>query len=260
MLDRIQLWLGGAPAEEPPTARWEAIERDLPCLDCLPAEARPRLRRMARDFIAQKQFYGAHGFALDDDILLSIALQACLPVLNLGLERYRHWIGIVVYDGDFVVEREVVDEDGIVHSGPDILQGEAWHGGPVILAWDAAAPPGCNVVIHEFAHSLDMANGEADGFPPLRAGMSRDAWSNAFSRAYDDLCRRVDHDLDTALDPYASEHPAEFFAVASEAFFETPLDLREAYPAVYAQLAAFYGLDTAAGEAALPRADPHPAP
>ena len=249
MLDRIQLWLGGAPAEEPPTARWEAIERDLPCLDCLPAEARPRLRRMARDFIAQKQFYGAHGFALDDDILLSIALQACLPVLNLGLERYRHWIGIVVYDGDFVVEREVVDEDGIVHSGPDILQGEAWHGGPVILAWDAAAPPGCNVVIHEFAHTLDMANGEADGFPPLRAGMSRAAWAQAFNTAYTDLCHRVDHDLETVLDPYASEHPAEFFAVASEAFFETPLDLRDGYPAVYAQLATLYGLDPAAGEA-----------
>ncbi len=255
LLARLQRWLSGTPAHTPqdlPDATWKRVEQALPFLDFLPAEARPRLRTMALAFLAQKEFHGADEFELSDEILLSIALQACLPVLNLGLSHYRDWVGVVVYPGDFLVEREVRDDAGVVHATAETHLGEAWQGGPVIISWQPQhAGAGTNVVIHEFAHALDMSNGAADGFPPLRASMSREQWARVFSAAYASLCRHVDRGLPTMLDPYASTHPAEFFAVASEAFFETPLSLRASYPEVYAQMALLYEVDTAQGAAAL---------
>ena len=145
---------------------------------------------------------------------------------------------------EFVPRHQYVDESGVVHQGDQSYAGEAWLQGPVILSWaDIAAseyPDGVNVVIHEFAHKLDMLNGQANGFPPLHRGMSREAWSQIFSSAYEDFCARVDHDEDTVIDPYASESPGEFFAVLSEVFFELPEVVQDEYPQVYEQLAQFY--------------------
>lgn len=240
-----------------PDQLWRRVERRLPFLDYLPAEARPRLREMARAFLAEKEFHGARGLELDDEMMLAIALQACLPVLNIGLEAYRGWVGVVVYPGDFVIPRQVMDEDGVVHEYDEAALGEAWEGGPVLVAWfdePDDAPEGVNVVIHEFAHKLDMENGEVDGLPPLPPELSRAAWAEAFNEAYERFCRQVDAEQETVLDPYAAEHPGEFFAVAAEAFFETPLHLQADFPAVYAQLRAYFRLDPAAGErAASPR-------
>ncbi|MBS0354084.1 MAG: zinc-dependent peptidase [Proteobacteria bacterium] len=234
-------------------AQWERIEQTLPFLDFLPAPDRPRLRRLALEFLADKQIHGAEGMNVTDDMLLSIALQACLPILHIGLDAYADWVGIVVYPGDFVIPRSVVDEDGIVHEYDDEVLGEAWEGGPVLLSWfdSEAQPAGINVVIHEFAHKLDMGNGEVDGYPALPVGMSATNWAAAFQPAFDDFCRRVDGGEDTLLDPYGTEHPAEFFAVMSEAFFETPGLLKSEYPAVYTQLSMFYRQDPAAREAPL---------
>jgi len=135
----------------------------------------------------------------------------------------------------------------VVHHSRDILAGESWHGGPLVLSLaDVAASgqgEGVNVVLHEFAHKLDMLNGDANGFPPLHRGMDAAAWSNVFSAAYEDLCRRVDDGEDTPIDPYATTDPGEFFAVLSEAFFETPNSLFAEYPAVYAQMRQFYRQD-----------------
>ena len=105
-------------------------------------------------------------------MLLEIALQACVPVLNLGLDWYDDWVGVVVYPGDFVVPRRVTDDAGVVHEYEDTLVGEAWEGGPVLLSWqpESLAADGINVVIHEFAHKLDMRNGEPDGLRPRRSG------------------------------------------------------------------------------------------
>src|SRR5690606_37859499 len=146
---------------------WQRVERRLPFLDFLPAADRQRLRDMAIEFLRNKQFHGAHGFAVTDEIMLGIALQACLPVLNIGLQAYRGWVGIVVYPGDFVIPRQVMDEDGVMHEYDDEVLGEAWEGGPVLVSWfdEDEAPEGVNVVIHEFAHKLDMENGGVDGFP-----------------------------------------------------------------------------------------------
>jgi Mlc titration factor MtfA (ptsG expression regulator) len=233
-----------------PEELWAQVEARLPFLAWLPIEARSRLRALCKDFLAEKEFYGAHGLLLNDEIMLTIAMQACLPILNhRGLPAYHGWVGIVVYPGGFIAPQQIMDETGVVHEYEDILLGEAREDGPVLLAWfDNGPPSGVNIVIHEFVHKLDMAGGDADGCPTLPPGMSRHAWTEAFTAAYERLCKLEDAGTETILDPYATTDPGEFFAVASEAFFESPMSLRADFPAVYAQLSAFYGLDTAAGE------------
>jgi MtfA peptidase len=205
-----------------------------------------KLRELVLLFLAEKQFAGAHGIQVTDEMRVAIAAQACLPILELGLDWYAGWTGIVVYPGDFRVRRSEVDEDGVVHEWDDELAGEAMPGGPVVISWDAAAyDPHINVVIHEFAHKLDMINGAADGMPPLHPGMDARAWQSAFDEAYEGFCDMVERAKDTWLDPYAAEHPAEFFAVVSEAFFEQAAETRRRYPAVYEQLRLFYRQDPA---------------
>jgi Mlc titration factor MtfA (ptsG expression regulator) len=208
---------------------------------------KPKLRELVLLFLAEKEFAGAHGLELTDEMRVSIAAQACVPILGLGLDWYHCWRGIVVYPGDFRVNRTEVDEDGVVHEWDDELAGEAMPGGPVVLSWDALArDPEINVVIHEFAHKLDMLNGTADGVPPLHAGMDRAAWIRAFEDGYEGFCDALERGKDTWLDPYAAEHPSEFFAVISEAFFREPGETRRRYPDVYDQLRLFYRQDPAA--------------
>lgn len=205
-----------------------------------------KLKQLALLFLAEKEFSGAHGLEVTDAMRVAIAAQACLPILELGLDWYAGWRGIVVYPGDFRVRRKDVDEAGVVHEWDDDLAGEAMPGGPVVISWDAAAhDPYINVVIHEFAHKLDMVNGAADGLPPLHAGMDARLWAAAFKEAYDGFCDALERGQDTWLDPYAAEHPSEFFAVISEAFFEHPAQTRRHYPAVYEQLKLFYRQDPA---------------
>ena len=203
-----------------------------------------KLRALSLLFLAEKEFAGAHGLEVNEVMRVCIAAQACLPILELGLDWYAGFTGIVVYPGDFRVRRAETDETGVVHEWEDELAGEAMPGGPVVLSWDATAhDPAMNVVIHEFAHKLDMLNGDADGLPPLHAGMDRAAWRRAFSAAYEGFCDALERGRDTWLDPYAAEHPSEFFAVMSEAFFEDPREMRRRYPDVFDQLKLFYRQD-----------------
>ena len=126
----------------------------------------PKLRELALLFLAEKQLIGAHGLEVTDAMRVSIAAQACLPILELGLDWYAGFSGIVIYPGDFRVQRKEIDEDGVVHEWDDELAGEAMPGGPVVLSWDAMTnDPAMNVVIHEVAHKLDMLSGAADGVP-----------------------------------------------------------------------------------------------
>lgn len=226
--------------------QWRRVEASLPCLARLQADERRRLRALALELLIDKQMSGAQGLELQPDMQLSIALQACLPILNLGLDWYRGWHGIVVYPGDFIAPRRIMDAAGVVHEFNDTLLGEAWQNGPVLLAWFDKAEAReeyhikHNVVIHEFAHKLDMKNGVADGYPPLHGQMTPTAWRDALLPAYEDFCQRAQRDETGPLDPYAATSPAEFFAVMSEAFFCQPQHLHAAYPAVYTQLALFY--------------------
>lgn len=213
----------------------------------LPDADLARLRQLVILFLHEKAIHGAGGLVIRDEIRMAIAAQACILILNLDSACYRGWSEVIVYPGQFVAQYEYMDENGVVHHVREPMTGESWLRGPVILSWEdaqaAGRHAGYNVVIHEFAHKLDMLNGDANGFPPLHAGMSREAWSLAFSAAYEDFCRRVDHGERTGIDPYAANDPAEFFAVTSEAFFEIPQTLQASYAEVYRQLALFYRQD-----------------
>jgi len=225
-------------------ALWRGAVDGLAFIHRLPPAKVDSLRRLCLLFLAEKQFAGTHGLEVSDVMRVSIAAQACLPVLELGLDWYAGFTGVVVYPGDFRVRRIETDEHGVVHEWDDELAGEAMPGGPVVLSWDATAnDPQINVVIHEFAHKLDMLSGGADGLPPLHVGMSREAWIAAFKEAYEGFCDAVERGKETWLDPYAAEHPSEFFAVISEAFFKDAAETRRRYPEVFAQLRLFYKQD-----------------
>lgn len=226
------------------SADFEAVLASLPILQRLDASERARLREAASLFIHDKSFSAAGGADVDGAIQIAIALQACLLTLNLGENSYRGWSEIILYPDAFLRPQEEMDAAGVVHYSRDILAGESWHGGPLVLSiadvQNSGRADGVNVVLHEFAHKLDMLNGDANGFPPLHRGMDAAAWARDFSAAYADLCYRVDTGENTAIDPYATTDPAEFFAVLTEVFFETPALLNAEYPAVYRQLQQFY--------------------
>lgn len=239
-------WRRGRAAQRSPVsaAEWSAVIQRFSFLRALNADEQSRLRDLVAAFLNEKSLQGAGGLAISRDIELVIAAQACLLVLNLDLEYYDDWIEIIVYPDEFIVDHEYMDEDGVMHHVRAPLSGEAWEQGPVILSWvDAEAADsgdGYNVVMHEFAHKIDMRNGAADGFPPLHAGMDREAWTQTFTAAFEDFERRLEAREDTLIDEYAAEDPAEFFAVLSELFFERPDALQQDYPAVYEQLSQFY--------------------
>ncbi len=227
---------------------WEQTVAELPLLHGLSGEELDRLRELTTLFRHEKEFIGRGGVELDEAMRLTISAQACLPILNLGLDWYEGWSSIIVYPDGFMTAHEQIDEAGVVHHVHDARVGEAWEDGPIVLSWRdiLEAGDGYNVVIHEFAHKLDLRNGEFNGFPPLHPDMDAKLWSRVFRKAYDDFCQRLDAGLETGFDPYAADSPGEFFAVISEAFFELPQPLRTRYPHVYGQLRAFYRQDPAA--------------
>ncbi len=228
---------------------WAAVWPGLPLLDGLSPEETRQLRDLAALFLRAKAIEPAAGLTLTDDMRLTVALQACLPILHLGLQWYSGWHSVVLYPSQFRPEHEWIDEHGIAWRDSEPLSGEAWERGPVILSWEdvtaGGVRDGFNLVIHELAHKLDMRSGAANGHPPLHADMSDRAWADALGMAYADLSRRIDHSEVTPIDAYAAESPAELFAVCTEAFFEVPHALRESYPATYEQLARFYRQDPA---------------
>ncbi len=227
-----------------PDLEWRVTVANLPLLEGLNTAELERLRDLATLFLHEKVLEPAGGLELTADMGPLIAAQACLPILHLGLDCYEGWSSVILYPEGFLTHHEYTDPNGLVHSVHRPLIGEAWERGPVILSWadiiDKLDEPGLNVVIHEMAHKLDMLTGEVNGLPPLHPGMKIEDWSRAFNAAYEQLCRDVDRGRPTALDPYAAESPGEFFAVISEAFFETPDQVAETWPAVYEQLSAFY--------------------
>jgi MtfA peptidase len=236
-------------------ALWERVAKRFGFVQALSPGEREKLHELAVLFLAEKQISAAGGLELNDEMRLGIAIQACILILNLGIDSYRDWVEIIVYPDEFMPRHEFRNEHGLIETDQHSYSGQAWLQGPVILSWAdveyAWLGDGANVVIHEFAHKLDMLNGTANGFPPLHAGMNARRWSQIFTQAYADFRRRVESGRPTEIDPYAAEAPAEFFAVCSEAFFETPEAVKESYPEVYQQLSLFYKQDPAARD--LPR-------
>jgi len=210
------------------------------------------LRRMTSLFLDRKEFDAQPGVRLTDDVVVAVAAQACLPVLRLGLERYDGFVGIVLHPDQVVARRSLVDDDGVVHEYDDVLSGEAVQGGPVMLSWrdvrgaGRSAAEAYNVVIHEFAHVLDMADGESNGVPRLPPELPRAEWQRVLQAEFEAFTKRVDGGAeDTALDPYGAEGVDEFFAVASEAFFVAPWAMKAQHPALYGVFVRFYRQDPA---------------
>lgn len=247
---------------DPPV--WRRLQDRLGYLRGLSPADCDRMRELIAEFLSRKTFTGTHGLVPDDEMRLTIAAQACLPVLRFGLNPYDDFVEIVVYPCAFAVRRRITDDDGLVHEFDDVLAGEAMDGGPVVLSWedvDDALDGAGNVVIHEFAHKLDLADGEADGCPPMPPHR-RPRWTDVLGRAYDDfvdaletLEARIPADVDPespqadawyaglALDPYAATDPAEFFAVATEAFFVDAERLRSAFPELFDAFVEYFGQD-----------------
>lgn len=246
MFDKIRNWrIQRIVARHPITDSlwWEALARCGPAKR-LGATDQAALRVLATLFLQSKSVEPVKGLTLDDADLVLLAAHACVPLLKLGMDWYDGWRSMIVYPDAFIPRRPKIDAAGVVHENSDLLAGEAWGRGPVILSWAnvmrIGTEPGRNVIIHEMAHKLDMLNGEANGFPPLHKRMDRGAWSRIFSNAWNRLKDEQAKGGALPLDPYALESPAEFFAVASERFFETPAILQEHLPDVYRQLEQFY--------------------
>jgi len=235
-----------------PDALWRDACATLPFLAMYGNEDLARLRDLVVLFLDAKSIVGAQGHDVTPLQRVIIAIQACVLVLNLDLALYDGFETIFVYPGEFVPGWEYEDEYGVVHRQEDALAGEAMHRGPVVLSWpDVAASADwdgaqMNLVIHEFAHKIDMQNGDANGCPPLPDAAARDEWLKVMRDAYEDFGARVDAGEDTAIDPYAVETPGEFFAVLSEVFFAEPDLLVDEYPDVYREFARFYRQDPGA--------------
>jgi len=227
--------------------QWTQAFSALPLLDRLSDPDKDRLRELAILFLHQKSFQGANGQRVTEDMTLLIALQACLPILNLGIAWYRNWATVIIYPAGFAPERTIVDEYGLAHHVKQPLSGEAWQRGPVVLSWEATEHAGerdgSNVVVHEFVHKLDMLNGNANGFPPLHAGMDPIGWTRVFTAAFDDFQQKSSHGIAAEINSYAATSPAEFIAVLSEVFFEMPEIVQHHYPEVYEKLKAFFMQD-----------------
>ena len=225
-------------------AEWDGAFSSLPLTVGYTIEEKHTLKNLAILFLHRKAFEGADGLVVTQAMTLIIALQACIPILKMRIDVYDGWVSIIVYPAGFSPQREVVDEFGVRHTVRSNLAGEAWLRGPVVLAWDetehAGVIDGHNLVIHEFAHKLDMQTGSANGFPPLHSDMSSTTWFDVFTRDFEDFqhyCKRSKH-ID--IDCYGATSPAEFFAVLSEVFFERPDVIKKHYADVYTQLTLYY--------------------
>jgi Mlc titration factor MtfA (ptsG expression regulator) len=246
MFDKIRNWRTRRIVAKHPIADslWRNALQRCPAARRLGASDQAALRVLATLFLESKSLEPTQGLELDNADRVLLATHACIPILKLGLDWYDGWHSVIVYPDAFIPRRQHMDAAGVVHQNNSLMAGEAWGRGPVILSWadvlSTGKKPGHNVVIHEMAHKLDLLNGDANGFPPLHRRMDRRAWPQVFSDAWNRLKEEQRNGVELPIDPYAMESPAEFFAVVSEQFFESPANLREHLPDVYRQLEQFY--------------------
>jgi Mlc titration factor MtfA (ptsG expression regulator) len=249
MLKIIRKWLDDRiiRRSDVTSSQWSEAFAALPLLRGYSAAELDRLRELAILFLHRKVFEGADKLVVTQPMALIVALQACIPILNLDLDCYDGWVSVIVYPAGFAPKRVVRDEFGVSHNVQSHLSGESWQRGPVVLAWDstehAGVIDGHNLVIHEFAHKLDMQTGSANGFPPLHANMSSVRWFEAFNAGFEDFKHKCSNGVHIGIDCYAATLPAEFFAVLSEVFFERPDLLQQHYSEIYEQLRQYYRQD-----------------
>ncbi|MBI4721251.1 MAG: zinc-dependent peptidase [Chitinivibrionia bacterium] len=227
------------------------VERNFPLFLRLPEADQRELLGHAQVFLAEKHFEGCGGLDITDEIKVTIAAQACLLLLHRETDYYPLLSSILVYPAEYTAEVAEQTPEGIVDEGFDERIGETWSQGSVVLSWndvqyDADEPrDGLNVTLHEFAHQIDEESGDADGTPVLEDRGRYETWARVMKEAYEQLRRDAQRKRPTVLDEYGAEDPAEFFAVATECFFEKPAELKRARPELYAELKGFYRQDPA---------------
>jgi Mlc titration factor MtfA (ptsG expression regulator) len=238
------------------------LERNVGQYRALDGPQRARLERLVRRFLHEKTFVGCGGLEITDEMRFTIAGQACLLLLGArGEAVYPTLNAVLVYPGAFLVPRRQVDAAGVVTEERQDLLGESWGDGRVILSWDHVRragmdePPSHNVVLHEFAHQLDSESGTTNGAPYLGSAERYRSWSAVLSRDFAALRHDAWFGHEGVLDPYGATNPAEFFAVATEAFFEQPHRLAARHPALYEEFLKYYRVDPRAWQAQ-PAAEP----
>ena len=230
---------------------WDSIvEHNVPLARGLSSDERERLLRLVQVFLTEKHFEGCGGLTLTEEMKVTIAAEACLLLLHLEGPCYPTLRTVLVYPHGFIPKRARSPGTGEVAPPPVRLIGESWGAGVVVISWDdtlaGARNPddGENVVLHEFAHQLDGEDGVTDGAPILPPSALR-TWGGVLSEEYERLRRDAEHGRPSALDEYGATNKAEFFAVATESFFEKPVQLEREHPELYGQLREFYGQDPA---------------
>lgn len=231
---------------------WRSIiAHAMPLYARMPENLRARLDGLVAQFVSEKEFVGCRGLEVTQDMRLAIAAQACLLVLNRAWSVYDPLYSVLIYPAQFIARHQHRDEAGVVHEREQVLSGQAWETHRIILSWEdvqasrVADNDGYNVVFHEFAHYLDAEAGEVDGAPLLGDAEHYERWADVMNAEFAQLRAAAARGEPTLLDPYGGENEGEFFAVATEVFFERAADLRREHPALYAELSRYYRLDPA---------------
>ena len=244
-------WRRQRIAGRPFPAAWrDIVRRRVPLASELPAAQQLRLKKHIQVLLADVPFIGCAGLQVNDEMRVTIAAQAAFLLLGRG-GSFSNLREVLVYPGHFVVPRSEMGAGGVVHEARDVLAGQSWQRGQIIVAWDAvldgAVDPhdGVNVVMHEFAHQLDQDTGAANGAPYVGRGALQQAWARVMNQEFGALLGRLARAEPGLIDPYAATSPAEFFAVTTELFFEKPAALAAERPELYEQLKRCYRLDPA---------------
>jgi hypothetical protein len=227
----------------------QILERNVPLYNRLPTGDKAELQRHILIFIAEKRFEGCGGLEITDEIKVIIAAQACMLLLHRKTDYYPHLSSILVYPHAFIAHRAQYLAPGVVAEGPQVLLGQSHHRGSVVLSWDdvkhasADIRDGHNLIFHEFAHQIDTSSGKGDSSSVLKNTSSYIAWARVLQKDYERLRREAEQNRPTFLDKYGATDPAEFFAVATEFFFEKPNQLKQIHPDLYNELKRFYQQD-----------------
>lgn len=228
------------------------LKQNVPLYETFPHEVQHILRKKITRLIGKTHFEGCGGLALTDEIVLTIAAQACILIVHQTGEPYPNLRSVLVYPSAFRSIQQEVGPGGVVHERDVVRLGESWRNGTVILAWDSVLRGACNrfdghnVTFHEFAHQLDQADGVTDGVPHLANRNAYQTWANVLQDDFEELVSKAERGKKTVMNHYGATNKAEFFAVATEAFFEKPRQLQRKQPELYALLKDFYRVDLAA--------------
>jgi len=231
-----------------PEDRRRIIEKNVPLYKRLPDSLRQQLGGLINVFLAEKHFEGCGGLKITDEMKATIAAQACMLLLNRETKCFPRLHTILVYPHTYVA-KTISSNGALITDEHSVRLGESWQSGPVVLAWDSVidgtsnVTEAQNVVLHEFAHQLDQEDGEADGAPVLENRSRYRAWARVLSAEYEALQKGTERRTRSVISDYGATNPAEFFAVATEAFFEKPQQMKKRHPELYDELKDYYKLD-----------------